>query len=61
MARRQHTYFKYGTSSASETILAKLGDNVRGGWDWVLNQLNIGADAAKNKAQQAKEQAHKEL
>ena len=48
-------------STPTETILAKLGDNMRGGWDWVLNQLNIGADVAKNKAQQAKEKGHKEL
>lgn len=61
MARRQHTYFKYGTSTPSETILAKLGDNVKGGWEWVMNQLNMGADAAKGKAQQAKESVHKEL
>ncbi|KAM7193948.1 putative meiotic sister chromatid recombination protein 1 MSC1 [Naviculisporaceae sp. PSN 640] len=61
LARRQHTYFKYGTSTPSETILARLGEGVKGGWDWVLNQLNMGADTAKGKAQQAKEQVHKEL
>ncbi|KAK0715294.1 hypothetical protein B0H67DRAFT_580389 [Lasiosphaeris hirsuta] len=61
LARRQYTYFKYGTSTPSETVFAKIGENVKGGWDWVMSQLNIGADAAKKKAEEAKEKGHKEL
>ncbi|KAK3318746.1 putative MSC1 protein [Apodospora peruviana] len=71
-ARKQYTYFKYGTSSPSETLLAKVGENVKAGWDWVKTQLNIGADlannqaqaganAAKKKAQEASDKVHKEL
>jgi len=61
LARRQWTYFKYGTSTPSETIFAKIGDNVKGGWNWVKDQLNIGADAAAKKAQDASDKVHKEL
>ncbi|KAK5657798.1 hypothetical protein OQA88_2871 [Cercophora sp. LCS_1] len=61
LARRQYTYFKYGTSSPSETIFAKAKENAKATWDWVMQQLNIGADAAKKKTQEAKEKAHKEL
>ncbi|KAK3323667.1 hypothetical protein B0T19DRAFT_443147 [Cercophora scortea] len=58
LARRQYTYFKYGTSTPTETIFAKIGENVKGGWDWVMSQLHLGADAAKKKAS---EKSHKEL
>lgn len=61
LARRQYTYYKYGTSTPTETIFAKIGENVKGGWDWVLNQLNIGADAAKKKAAQATDKVREEL
>lgn len=61
LARRQSTYFKYGTSSPSETIFAKFQENAKATWDWVMTQLNIGSEAAKTKAQQAKDKAHKEL
>lgn len=64
-ARRQHTYFKYGTTTPTETLFAKVRENVLGGWDWVATQLRIGGDAAKKKADEAqakaKEKAHKEL
>jgi hypothetical protein len=61
LARRQWTYFKYGTSTPTETILAKIGENAKATWDWVMLQLNIGSEAAKKNAQAAKEKAHKEL
>jgi len=51
-ARKQWTYFKYGTSSPSETIFAKIGDTAKQGWQWVMGQLNVGADAAKAKGQE---------
>lgn len=68
LARRQHTYFKYGTTTPTDTFLAKMRENVLGGWDWVTSQLRIGSNAAKKKAEelsgQAKETSeklHKEL
>ncbi|AEO55078.1 hypothetical protein MYCTH_2298494 [Thermothelomyces thermophilus ATCC 42464] len=68
LARRQHTYFKYGTTTPTDTLLAKVRENVIGGWDWVANQLGIGSDAARKKAEELTEQAkakgekvHKEL
>jgi hypothetical protein len=66
LARRQHMYFKYGTTTPSETLFAKVKENIMGGWDWVSSQLRIGSDAAVKKAEQAeeaakREKAHKEL
>lgn len=52
-ARKQATYFKYGTSSPSETIFAKIGESAREGWNWVASQLNMGSEAAKQKASEA--------
>ncbi|KAK3938804.1 putative meiotic sister chromatid recombination protein 1 MSC1 [Diplogelasinospora grovesii] len=60
-ARKQYTYFKYGTSSPSETIYAKLADNVKGGWQWVMSQFNKGANAAENQAQRADAKIREEL
>ncbi|KAK4103801.1 hypothetical protein N658DRAFT_467400 [Parathielavia hyrcaniae] len=53
MARRQQTYFRYGTTSPSETLYAKVREGVLGGWEWVASQLRIGADAAKKKSEEA--------
>ena len=50
-ARKQYTYFKYGTSTPSETIFAKIGDYVKPAYQWVLNQLNAGSAAAKAQGQ----------
>lgn len=50
LARRQWTYFKYGTSTPTETVFAKIGEHAKAGWDWVLGQLHIGADAAEKQA-----------
>jgi len=61
LARRQYTYFKFGTSTPSETIFAKIGDNAKATWDWVMDQLSIGSDAARKKAQESKLKGHKEL
>jgi len=61
LARRQYTYFKYGTSTPTETIFAKIGENAKATWDWVMTQLNIGSDAAKKKVEEAKQKGHKEL
>lgn len=42
-------------------MLAKIGDNAKATWDWVMSQLNIGTEAAKKQAEQVKTKAHKEL
>ncbi|PHH61651.1 hypothetical protein CDD81_8062 [Ophiocordyceps australis] len=57
LARRQSTYFQYGTSSPSETLFAKLGETARGGWNWIAHQLNLGGEAAREKAAEAEAQA----
>jgi hypothetical protein len=68
LARRQYTYFKYGTTSPTETLLAKVRESVQSGWDWVAGQLRLGSDAAKQKAEEVEaegrhkaEKVHKEL
>jgi hypothetical protein len=55
MARKQYTYFKYGTTTPTGTIIAKLRETVWNGWDWVASQLRIGGNVAKQKADQARE------
>ena len=60
-ARKQSTYWKYGTSSPSETLLAKLSESAQASGQWVLEQLNIGANAAQKKAEDAKAKAKEEL
>ncbi|KAK4155013.1 hypothetical protein C8A00DRAFT_42325 [Chaetomidium leptoderma] len=59
LARRQRTYFRYGTTTPAETLFAKVRENVLGGWDWVASQLRVGSDAAKAKADEAGEAAAK--
>lgn len=61
LARRQWTYFKYGTSTPSGTVLAKIGENAKATWDWVMAQLNIGTEAAQKKAAEVNAKVHKEL
>lgn len=68
LARRQYTYFKYGTTSPTETLLAKVRESVQSGWDWVAGQLRLGSDEAKKKAEEVEaegrrkaEKVHKEL
>lgn len=58
-ARKQATYFKYGTSSPGETVFAKLGEAAKDGWGWVQKQLSIGSEAAKQKAAEAEAEGHK--
>lgn len=59
LARRQSTYFKYGTSSPSGTLYAKLEETFNGGWNWVAKQFSIGQEAAKQKAAEAEALYHK--
>ncbi|GAB1319132.1 Meiotic sister chromatid recombination protein 1 [Madurella fahalii] len=59
LARRQHMYFKYGTTTPTGTIFAKVKENVLSGWEWVTSQLRIGGEEAKKKAQEVGEEGKK--
>jgi len=56
-ARKHATYFKYGTSTPSGTIFAKLGEAAKESWNWVAHQLNLGGEAAKQKIVETEAQA----
>jgi hypothetical protein len=60
-ARKQWTYFKYGTSSPGGTILAKIEEGAKDAWNWVAKQFNMGVDEAKKKAAEAEAAAKDEL
>lgn len=53
LARKHSTYFRYGTSSPGETLFAKLEGTAKEGWKWVAQQLNLGNQAAQEKAAEA--------
>jgi rRNA-processing protein FCF1 len=55
-ARKQATYFKYGTSGPADTAFAKLSGAVKDGYQWVVSQLSAGSEAAKQKAKDVKEE-----
>jgi 3'-phosphoadenosine 5'-phosphosulfate sulfotransferase (PAPS reductase)/FAD synthetase len=59
LARRQATYFRYGTSTPSGTILAKIGEAAKNSWNWVAEQLHIGGEVAQKKASEAEAEAKK--
>ena len=48
-------YFKYGTSTPSGTIFAKVEEGLKGVYDWAARQFNIGADVASQKVQEAED------
>ncbi|CAJ2512641.1 Uu.00g007600.m01.CDS01 [Anthostomella pinea] len=54
--RKQSTYFKYGTTSPTGTAFAKIGESVKGAYNWVAGQLGAGSEAAKSKAKNVKEE-----
>lgn len=58
-ARRQYTYFKYGTTTPSGTILAKVEGSIKGAIDWAARQLHLGSDAAQQKVAQAEDELAK--
>ena len=60
-ARKQATYFKYGTTNPTDTFIAKVSGGIGDAWGWVKNQIGLGADAAKQKAEEAKVKAKDEL
>lgn len=53
-ARKQTTYFKYGTTNPVETAFAKIGESVKGAYHWVMGHLVAGSEEAKKKAKEAK-------
>ncbi|KAI2617721.1 hypothetical protein GGS26DRAFT_585157 [Hypomontagnella submonticulosa] len=55
-ARKQSTYFKYGTTNPASTAFAHLGENIKGAYQWVMGQLGAGSEAAKKKAGEVKEE-----
>ncbi|CAI4211987.1 unnamed protein product [Parascedosporium putredinis] len=55
-ARKQFTYYRYGTSSPSGTILAKLGESFRTTWDWVAKQISKGTQAAGDAAEELRQE-----
>ncbi|KAI1480098.1 hypothetical protein K445DRAFT_317467 [Daldinia sp. EC12] len=55
-ARKQSTYFKYGTSNPASTAFAKIGENVKDAYQWVLGHLTAGSEVAKKKAGEVKEE-----
>lgn len=56
-ARKESTYFKYGTSSTGGTIFAQIGEKARNGWNWISHQFSLGSDAAQQKLAEAEEEA----
>ena len=54
LARRQSTYFRYGTSTPSGTILAKL----QSGAQWLLEQVKLGAANGRKEAAYQGEKAY---
>lgn len=58
-ARKQATYYRYGTSSPGGTILAKIEEAASSGWNWLLSQLSLGSEAAKKEVSQAESKGKK--
>ena len=54
-ARRNSQYFKYGTTSPQGIFYAKL----QGIYQWLLDQLKIGASSGRVQGQEAAEKAKK--
>jgi hypothetical protein len=55
LARQHSTYFRFGTTSPSGTILAKIEDAVTQWWKWAMTQLEVGRETAQEKVKIAKE------
>ncbi|KAL1879699.1 hypothetical protein VTK73DRAFT_6874 [Phialemonium thermophilum] len=60
-ARKEYTFFKYGTTTPTETILAKIQDTAKQTWQWVLDQLNYGVDQTQKKVHDTTEEVRQEL
>ncbi|KAI1504534.1 hypothetical protein F5X99DRAFT_371329 [Biscogniauxia marginata] len=55
-ARKQSTYFKYGTTNPADTAFAKISESVKGAYHWVVDQFGAGSEAAKEKAEEIKDE-----
>lgn len=58
-ARRQYSYFKYGTTTPTGNILARVEDGIKGAFNWAAQQLHLGADAAQQKVAEAEDELAK--
>ncbi|ORY57421.1 uncharacterized protein BCR38DRAFT_461168 [Pseudomassariella vexata] len=56
LARKQYTYFKYGTNGPVDTAFAKISTAVSDGYQWVMSQLGAGSEAAKQKTKETKDE-----
>lgn len=56
-ARRQTSYFKYGTNNPQDTIYAKVVDTLQ----WALEQLKIGASSGRAQGQEAAEKVREKV
>ncbi|KAJ5584507.1 uncharacterized protein N7459_004307 [Penicillium hispanicum] len=56
-ARRQTTYFTYGTNNPRDTIYAKVMDTLY----WALEQLKIGASSGRAQGQEAAEKVREKI
>lgn len=61
LARRQATYFKYGTSSPSGTILARVQEVLGETYNWISEQVQIALGTANDAVQGTKEKVREEL
>ncbi|OAR02600.1 hypothetical protein LLEC1_00342 [Akanthomyces lecanii] len=59
LARKQWTYFKYGTTTPQGTLLAQVEDVLANGLSWLQKQIRAGSEAAKEKASEADAAARK--
>jgi hypothetical protein len=58
-ARKQSTYFRYGSSSPGGTVFAKIGETAKDSLRWIAEQLNLGSEAAKQEAAELEAEAKK--
>jgi hypothetical protein len=61
LARKHYTFYKYGTTTPAETIFAKLGESLKDTYQWVVDKISSGSEAAKNEAKQRGEKLREEL
>ena len=55
-ARKQYTYWKYGTSTPAETLVAKLSEGLWDTWGWVTEQVGKGSRAAQQAAKNLRQE-----
>lgn len=55
-ARKQYTYWKYGTNSPTETVYAKLSEGLWGTLGWFSNQVGGAASAAQQAAKNLRQE-----